>query len=297
MFLLTSTWAIIVSSKLQSRVAVLSWRQYQLKIIIARAYYVTLSSIFDASQYHTGSPISTSCEKRWYIMNTDRDNRATATSCKIVDYRVLDQRDSLVCINACITTTTISLLPLLLLSTASPLAHSQAWIHPQMTILLYIYASITDILRYYQYSFQQHHRAFLFVYSVGQGRRDHAYIEHSCVEILAQRSRAVVLFAQVRLSVTVDEGRYRGSINATYTHPPISPSLILSLLPPLPSLSPSLSLLLRSSFQQFLAVFTGRPYRGATKGLRGHGWKFQRRSNPQLGGRRERQGSLGTGGG
>lgn len=32
-------------------------------------------------------------------------------------------------------------------------------------------------------------------------------------------------------------------------------------------------------------MFTGRLDAGATTGLGGHGWKFQRRSNPQLGGR------------
>lgn len=44
--------------------------------------------------------------------------------------------------------------------------------------------------------------------------------------------------------------------------------------------------------QQLLVVFTGCLDRSAATGLRGHGWKFRRRSNPQLGGSRERQGSL-----
>lgn len=48
--------------------------------------------------------------------------------------------------------------------------------------------------------------------------------------------------------------------------------------------------------QQLLLVFTGCLDRGAATGLRGHGWKFRRRSNPQLGGSRERQGSLGCAG-
>lgn len=41
-------------------------------------------------------------------------------------------------------------------------------------------------------------------------------------------------------------------------------------------------------------VFTGRLDAGATTGLGGHAWKFRRRSNPQLGGRRGYLGDVGA---
>lgn len=71
-------------------------------------------------------------------------------------------------------------------------------------------------------------------------QRYHAYIERVLV-LRAWHSVLVQWFSSRRSDSPwrLTRGRYRGSINATYTHPPISPSLILSLLPPLSPLPPS----------------------------------------------------------
>lgn len=95
-------------------------------------------------------------------------------------WTILDQQDSLVCVNACIPTITTTI------NSESTDTFTNVKRHPQMTILLHIYVSITtNILRYHQYSFQQHHRAFLFVYSVKtRTQRSRSHRTCSCVETL-----------------------------------------------------------------------------------------------------------------
>lgn len=147
--------------------------------------------------------------------------------------------------------------------------------------------------RCYQYNFQGHRHTFPFTYSTKTETR-HAY-ECPCVKIL--RFRAVVLLAQIGISATIDEGSNAGvRWRYAYIHPPISLSLILSLSPSLP-LCLSYSLLVHPSItSSFSSCLRGAPTEAPSRGCVVTAGSSRRRSNPQLGGRREYQGSLGCAG-
>lgn len=93
--------------------------------------------------------------KRWCIMNIDRDSHAAATSCKIMDHHVLDQRDPLACVTAH---------TLLLLTTNYIYRHlrKRGDVHERYDILTHLRLTSVSFSLLYQYSFQKHRCTFHF---------------------------------------------------------------------------------------------------------------------------------------